>query len=114
MREMTPVELGWIAGILEGEGCFTPSRQKVGGKLYVYARIQLNMTDEDVMRRFRETVGMGNLNGPHPYKNHPEWKPRWHWDCRTTQAQELMRLVRPLMGERRGNVIDETLSICVR
>ena len=108
MRNMTPQELGWVAGILEGEGCFTPSRQRSGDKTYVYARIQLNMTDEDVMIRFHETVGIGRLSGPHYYKN-PNWKPRWTWRVSNGDAKDLMREIRPLMGARRGGAIDASL-----
>lgn len=109
MRELSATELGWVAGILEGEGCFTPSRQRVKGKQYTYARIQLNMTDEDVIRRFRDTVGTGNLHGPRSYPNHPTWKPSWHWDCHGKEALELMRAILPLMGERRTNSMKESM-----
>lgn len=40
-------DLAWVAGILEGEGCFINAEQR--GRLY--PRVIVEMTDEDVVQR---------------------------------------------------------------
>lgn len=108
---MNPTQLGWVAGILEGEGCFSPAHSKAAsGVIYNYARIQLSMTDEDVMQRFNDTVGVGKLSGPHYYKN-KTWKPRWTWTVRSADAKELMSAILPLMGARRSEAIKSSLDL---
>jgi hypothetical protein len=42
---LSDLELGWLVGILEGEGCFTFDG---------CPRIQIQMTDEDVIKRIAE------------------------------------------------------------
>jgi hypothetical protein len=44
----------WAAGLFEGEGCMYKTPQG-------YHYIQLKMTDLDVVERFREWLGHGNI-----------------------------------------------------
>lgn len=107
---MRDIDLGWVAGLLEGEGCFSPvKRTRKSGEKYLYLRIQINMTDEDVIRRLHEVVGAGNVTGPRLYKN-PDWKPRWEWTLLGDKAEALMKEVYPYLGERRREQIDFVLQ----
>ena len=69
----------WAAGLFEGEGCFSTFRKESDGHVYQYPRAQMNMTDEDAIRRFHSVVGIGSVSGPHFIKGHPERKPLWRW-----------------------------------
>jgi len=76
---MTEAELAWVAGLLEGEGCFFPMEyrtEKYGP--YVYARVAVLMTDLDILQRLPQVTGVGKINGPTIRKN-PRHKPIWHW-----------------------------------
>jgi hypothetical protein len=92
---MTEFELGWVVGILEGEGCF---RAKALGRPLPTVTIQ--MTDRDVMARLCKAID-ANLRGP--YERAPPSK--------GYKAERLMRLVLPHMGERRSQKIEETLEL---
>lgn len=48
-RRFSDIEIAWMAGLLEGEGCFTAE----GGQRarFRYPRITLGMTDRDVVER---------------------------------------------------------------
>lgn len=96
---MTEAELHWVAGLLEGEGCFS-----VKVDSYVRLEIRCNMTDEDVIYRLRETVGVGNVRGPIEKRTrNGVAKPQWLWTLgRRDGAEELMSLLLPLMGARRS------------
>ena len=50
---MTDLEIAWIAGILEGEGCFTCDTKTTR------LRVQCVMTDKDIIDRLHNIVGKG-------------------------------------------------------
>lgn len=102
---MNDVEAAWVAGLLEGEGCFTLGG--VGKK----ARITVTccMTDRDVIEKLSRVVGCGHIYDRKPRKL--GWKPAWQWIVATrAEAIQLMTEIRPLMGERRGARIDEIIE----
>lgn len=98
---MTPFELGWITGIIEGEGCIgVPQKGSV--------RVQVQMTDLDVIRRCRDTTGIGRLYGP--YTNGPH-KLRYQWVVghrRDTYA--LLKAIQPHLGIRRATKAAEAIA----
>ena len=67
---MTSEEIAWAAGLFEGEGCATVSNGR--------PRLVLRMTDEESVRRFGDTVGIGRVYGPYTY---PGKSPIWVWLC---------------------------------
>jgi hypothetical protein len=90
---MTELEVGWLVGILEGEGHFRSS--------YGNPRIEVKMTDEDVIRRLREVTGVGRVYGPFDSGN-PRWRPSWNWNvARKDEALYLCKLIQRFMGNRR-------------
>lgn len=101
------MSIEWLAGLLEGEGCF--GRYSAGPKQphLRYARIQLGMTDEDVVRRVHEFTGVGHVYEP---KQRPGCKRIWIWHARNHEAESLMQKLHPLMGLRRQAKIDEVLT----
>lgn len=91
----------WLAGILEGEGCF--QIRKSGG-----VSIELCMTDKDVVERFRSVCGVGTMGKPRLLKS---GKTAYQWSV-TNQADAvgLMMTLLPVMGERRSKKIRECLE----
>jgi hypothetical protein len=96
---MTRIETAWLAGILEGEGCFVFSRTP---------SIRLAMTDEDVVARVAELLG----------KHYVSRSPRKGQNLfvHTVEvfgegARETMRAVLPYMGNRRAEKINEVLKL---
>lgn len=49
---MTPEEVAWVAGLLEGEGYFSISSAR-----HRQARVVCSMTDEDVVRKLHVLAG---------------------------------------------------------
>ncbi len=101
-------DIGWVAGIVEGEGCFMwhYRRASVGNPS---PRFQLQMNDRDVVDRFAELVGQGNAVCRQSRRS-----PQRHDLHRLTldgaKCVDLMVLVRPWMGERRRKKIDALLT----
>jgi hypothetical protein len=94
-------DLGWIAGLLEGEGYFGYHRD---GDL----AIQIAMTDKDVIDRFGAMLDIGVFPKPRLL---PSGKTVYRCNL-TNQAKAagLMMTLLPLMGERRRGKIIECLD----
>jgi hypothetical protein len=100
---MTSEELAWFAGVLESEGCFTQNR---GGQ----AQIRVQMTDKDVIERLHALAECGHMR-PLQRQRQAHHKQAWELQIsRRDDAMRLMRAIRPWMGERRGQKIDEVLA----
>ena len=111
MIELLPStpEWAWLAGLLEGEGSFGIAvSRKSDGSVYEYPRVLLNMTDRDVVERAATMMGAHRVyhHKAKKDKHRDQFKCKVHGDL----ALELMRRVRPMMGERRSARIDELLS----
>lgn len=94
----TEVELAWLAGLLEGEGCFG---LHTGNRVVV----ELSMVDEDVVRKAARIMD-STARFHHP----PSWQkrgflPQWRTAVRGKKAMLLMRELLPLMGDRRSSKI---------
>ena len=101
-ESVTPSGIEWAIGLFEGEGSFTTS-----GRGYLSMVIQ--MTDEDIVQRFHEIVGVGTIRGPYgPYEANV--KPTWRWVARGQAAHELAERFREHLGERRQGRLEELLG----
>lgn len=59
-RRLTDFELGWLVGLIEGDGCVTHDGKN--------PRIVVKMTDLDVVERFAALVGVP-VHGPYKYED---------------------------------------------
>ena len=98
-------DIMWLAGLLEGEGCFDQTNTKV-------PRVRLRMTDADVVDRMAMIIGahitrvktvpprgLGKLES-------------YSLEIGGISAIELMKQLLPQMGGRRSNKIREILQNC--
>lgn len=103
-------DLYWLAGLLEGEGCFSVQHYPHNPKSLPV--IVLRMTDWDVVVKAGEMLG-GNQKLPTTTKraqNHH--KDIYTWRVAGKRAVEVMRWLLPLMGIRRAARIREVLAEC--
>jgi len=124
---VSELELGWLAGLLEGEGTFTPHRctrklkKKPGWRYVSYMpRVQIQTQDKDVAQRVADLVG-SNLLGPYSNKrtkkatfSQNKYKPCWVVSFAGAKAAEYLTKMRPLMGERRKSQFDHALHLWER
>lgn len=108
LSDIPPTELAWLAGVLEGEGSFIMSRNTVNKKLYLYPKIVVSMTDQDVIRRvcslFETSVYVV------PKDKRGDWKQQYRASIQGARAASLMQQLLPWMGERRSAKILDILS----
>jgi len=101
-----------VAGLLEGEGCFTLIRQSnyASRSSYRRAAVFCNMTDEDVVRHLQQLVGIGRITFLRN-KRKPNHKPTWRWRVEGPPAIKLMEELLPHMFSRRSNRIREVITV---
>lgn len=101
------IEIGWLAGIVEGEG----SIMVIYPKDRAYRlRICVEMTDLDIITRLHTLTGMGTIVSTN--RNNPNWKPTWRWQVQAKkEVVALAKLLRPHMGSRRTEQIDKLLAV---
>lgn len=105
---MTPEELAWLAGWLEGEGSFGAYRTGKFGSLRV--SVTASSIDEDVIQYVQSIAGGTVFRlEPRSSKHHPQF--RWSV-AKRKDAIDLALLVRPLMrSARRIAQIDRMVEI---
>src|ERR1700733_1480590 len=101
-------ELAWVAGLLEGEGCF---RIKPGSREGFRASLVVNVssTDRDVIYRCAALFPAHGKIQTRTFTN-PNCKTAYVVEWYGQAAEDVMRAVRPFMCQRRAAKIDECLS----
>jgi hypothetical protein len=92
----------WLAGLLEGEGCFSLSTKRQA------PTIGLKMTDEDIVTRAR---GILSPLSKITISLHPSKKTSYHFSIYGNLAAAWMMTLYSLMGRRRKERIRELLQI---
>ena len=94
---ITVKEIAWLAGILEGEGCFSNFGTPI---------IQINMTDKDTIEKIGHLFGRGLQNNI----NAGGYKPQYRVVISGTPAVEWMLTIYSLMSIRRKEKIREVVN----
>lgn len=97
-------QISWLAGLLEGEGCFAIARTNG----HAYPVIELQMCDEDVVRRAAEMLRAVSVSRREPDEEH--WSPTFTAKIAGHAAASWMLRLWLLMGIRRGAAIDAALA----
>jgi hypothetical protein len=103
ITDLDEYTLYWLAGLLEGEGSFSPGTPSEPSRIRIY----LHMTDEDVIARVASIFGVGYVH-ERPRKDH--WKPTYLTRVAGERAALLMKMIYPLMGQRRQAQIRRCLE----
>jgi hypothetical protein len=105
----TPIpeaDLRWLAGLLEGEGCFGGYWHGRGP--YFQPVIQLAMTDRDVVSQ--AAMLMGTRVSASPSDKRRVCKPMWRCAVSGSRAIQWMADLHALMGERRRQKIESVMT----
>lgn len=104
----TRENISWFAGLFEGEGCTSINRGTGKSPRMI---LSITMTDEDVIRKAHNVIGLGNVTGPHgPYR--PNEKATWSWRVsRFEECQAIAAALYPFLCSRRQSKILEVLEI---
>lgn len=92
---MTKTDLAWLAGLLEGEGCFSLVNTR-----HSTPAVTLRMRDRDVVTRAHRLIGATGRVRPERSSN-PRHSTIWQFGIWGAAAIRLMRRLLPFMGKRR-------------
>lgn len=88
--DLTPEELAYMAGFVDGEGCLTYGRTRTS----FYPRVLVVNTNKEVLEFFKERIG------GHIYKQvgkKAEWKQAWEWRICWKAAIEFAKVLSPYL-----------------
>jgi hypothetical protein len=106
---LNDLELGWVAGLIEGEGSFTVKKSKRKNGYSCQPQLRVSMTDEDVVRKLASLIPVGNVCKAG--RRTKGGKEVWIWSLSKSQALiDLMIVLRSLLGRRRRERIDFLLA----
>ena len=114
---VTVKDVYWLAGILEGEGCFIatsyPEHRKgvFTGYPVRQVRISVEMCDRDIIERIKNITGTTakvTLRNSRPNRNH---RPRYTIHLSGTRAAQWAYTIYPLMGDRRKVAIQKLINL---
>lgn len=88
--------LGYFAGILDGEGSFFMEKNR--GDLY-YPTIACEMTDQDVILSLKKFFGVGYITTLAPRKKN--WKTSYRWRVRNGPAVDILNKILKYLSIRR-------------
>jgi len=94
----------WLAGLLEGEGCFRIHTSQTGRT----SEVALSMADEDIVRR-AALLMCGNVTVDD--RHNPRHQPMFRCRVYGKKARKVCRHVLPYMGIRRYERIRELLEM---
>ena len=112
---MTEIEIAWLAGLFEGEGCITTAKKanhRSGNQRFLV----IKMTNEDVVRKAHRIAGVGKLYGPYRAVNNKvrdtsHYKPFWQWAVfARDEVLYIGNALLPHLGERRRAKMIEALE----
>ena len=111
----TEVELAWISGIWEGEGCwqYKKARDRYNhrnGKTYTQSpelRMSIQMVDKDIVDRVAKIMDNRTVTYTHvPSKKEKGWKPLYTFSIGGKSAILWTNLMKPYLGKRRMEKIE--------
>lgn len=86
----------WVAGLVQGEGCFQARFRKQADATYL--NLDVSMADPEPVFTFSDYVGLSHPSKP--VKNHG-WKPNWHKNVSGLRALKVLQEIHPfLLGEK--------------
>lgn len=100
----TEAEIAWAAGLFEGEGCIS-----FNGRGSYMPKMQITMSDRDVLERFLEIVACGSILEK-PFQRAPHHKRQWSWRAHGTIAHGVFLALRPWLHQRRQARGDEVFT----
>lgn len=106
LSRIAPLDLGWLAGVIEGEGSIS---LRSGARNSRWVVVRVAMTDRDVIERLRAVTGFGKITTVSP--RNPAHLDQYQWAVGSrAECQALLTAIRPQMGVRRSAKIADALT----
>jgi hypothetical protein len=95
-------ERAWAAGLFDGEGCLSLTRERASGwrgvSLYL-SQSALDSAPDTILRFHRAIHGLGTLTGPHRPRSPWSRLPQYHWQTSGRHSvSRVLRVLWPWLG----------------
>jgi hypothetical protein len=94
---LTKAQLGYIAGVIDGEGSI--SIIKASGKYHFSYQLRLIVTNTDyrMLKWLKDTIGYGNVAERKRKITQPNWSPVYIYSVTATKAKNLLVTIYPYL-----------------
>ena len=96
--DIQPIDLGWAAGFLEGEGYFSKGKSCIS--------IQASQVQLEPLVKMQKLFGGSILKY---FRNKPNQNDYYRWGVHGETAEAVMKILFPLMSAKRQKAISESL-----
>lgn len=108
MNNISDFDLGWLCGLIEGEGCCRA--QRTHGKFYPFFAIR--MTDEDVISKavilIKQIINTKAVASPSA--DGRGWQTTYGFQVHGNHIRPLLELIYPYMSEKKQSEIEHALD----
>src|SRR5712692_9343337 len=94
VSSLTDHEIGWLAGIMDGEGCIGVYRNKRNG-IPANHQLRLSVSNTDPLMIYELKRLCGGRTRMAARKANPNWHSSWLWDLGGRRAITLLRTLAP-------------------
>ena len=95
MNSLTEAELGYLAGLIDGEGCINIACHR--GRYYVL-QVVTAQTNEHLLDYWQKKTGLGTVHHmARSRKGSPNDSDKWHWHCANNTAVVLLKMLQPYL-----------------
>lgn len=105
----TAAQIAWMAALYEGEGYVAPPKSRSHGRKGSPLRLRFKMCDRDVLERFQQYAGGGNLSGPHRPSGLGV-KQTYTLAIQGARAHALLVAFLPWLGSRRSEQVSNAIA----
>ena len=108
---LTDEERGWLAGIIEGEGCMTINKNK---RPIPQIMLYVSSTDKDIVDRIHALTGVGSVKRLPDHYERLGTKPVYKWVVSArNEVLAVLAEIEPLLGKRRSKRAEELRSVSI-
>ncbi len=100
-------DVAWLAGLLEGEGCFHEGHT---GRTLT-PQVEVAMADKDIIERVAQFFGGTSVTPKYRQKMNPNWRTQYRTLATSKRAVIIMQAILPYMGKRRSAKIRSILAL---
>jgi hypothetical protein len=93
MKTWLKTDLAYLAGFIDGEGCFFLGYRKIGKRNCFPTSVLVAQTSQAVLHEYQASFG-GTV---HDHGKTKKNRPAWMWAIHGENAERLTRLVRPYL-----------------
>jgi hypothetical protein len=105
MNNPTEIELAYIAGVMDGEGCVTILRQKFPRKFQYRLFLVVSNTNEEVIRYLHNILGCGAVHPLRRTQKRDTHMDVWQWQASFSDAYSVLTALYPYLIVKRRDAL---------